>query len=115
MITAFDTETHLIEPGRLAPPLVCLQWQDEGAAPAILHRAHARPVIEGWLQADNVLVGHNVAYDMGVIAAQWPDLLPAIFRKYDRDQVTDTKIRDQMLQIAKGEYRSYQDSDGVFH
>ena len=115
MITAFDTETHLIEPGLLAPPIVCLQWQDEGTSPAILHRAHARPVIEGWLQADNVLVGHNVAYDMGVIAAQWPDLMPAIFRKYDRDEVTDTKIRDQVLQIAKGEYRSYLGSDGEFH
>jgi hypothetical protein len=52
---------------------------------------------------------------MGVIAAEWPDLIPGIFQKYDRDQVTDTKIREQMLQIAKGEYRSYLGSDGEFH
>lgn len=107
-IIAFDTETWLIEPGLLAPPLVCFQWIGNTVREARLcHRDHAYDCIREMLLSENILVGHNVAYDMGVIAAQWPDLLPLIFAKYDRQQVTDTLIRDQLLQIAKGEFRGW--------
>lgn len=115
-VIAFDTETWLIEPGLLAPPLVCLQWQVAGAEPRLEHRDRwAKQNIEHWLAGDAILVGHNVAYDMAVIAAQWPDLLPAIVAKYDRDQVTDTLIREQLIMISRGQFRSYADSDGELH
>ena len=52
-------------------------------------------------------MGHNVAYDLGVVCAQWPDLIPLVFDKYDRGGVTDTLIRDQLIQIAKGEFRGW--------
>lgn len=107
-VIAFDTETWLIEPGLLAPPLVCLQWLGQTEkAPSIVHRDNAYAVVAVMLHGQDTLVGHNVAYDMGVIAAQWPDLIPAIFAKYDRGQVTDTLIRDQLLQIAQGEFRGW--------
>lgn len=92
---AFDTETALIEPGLLAPPLVCVSVCD-----ALWHHSEAREHVEAWLEGDRLLVGHNVAYDFAVIAAQWPDLVPAIFDKYARGQVTDTMIRQKLIDIA---------------
>ncbi|MFQ5491249.1 MAG: alcohol dehydrogenase catalytic domain-containing protein, partial [Phycisphaerae bacterium] len=55
-----------------------------------------KPFVEG----DRLLVGHNVAFDMVVAAYKWPDLLPAIFAKYERDQVTDTLLRQKLIDIA---------------
>lgn len=43
---------------------------------------------------------------MAVIAAQFPHLVPLIFAKYDRDQCGDSLIREQLLQIARGTFRS---------
>jgi DNA polymerase-1 len=116
-VISFDCETHLIAPGLLAPPLVCVQWATLAGPkyPQLKHRDHARAIIVAWLASDGVLVGHNVAFDMAVNAAQWPELLPAIFAKYDRDQVTDTKIREQLIMIARGQFRSWEDDEGELH
>jgi DNA polymerase I len=114
MVTAWDTETHLIEPGLLAPPLVCLQW-DSGYGPNLLHRQHARPQVESMLRGRDVLVGHNVAFDFGIVAAQWPDLIPAIFAKYDRNEVTDTMLREQLVMISRGTFRSQMGNDGELY
>ena len=114
-VLAFDTETWLIAPGLLAPPLVTLQWArrlPDGVGVGLVHRAMAEGYLREWLAGDEVLVGHNVAYDMGVIAAAFPSLLPAIFAKYDRDQVTDTKIREQLVMISRGTFRSMTGADG---
>jgi hypothetical protein len=115
MTVAFDTETHLIEPGLLAPPLVCAQWTVDGDAPSLVHRANTYERVLEWLESDHVLVGHNIAYDMGVIAAQYPWLMPLILRAYNQDRVTDTQIREQLIMIARGEFRSYADADGDLH
>lgn len=114
-VIAFDTETHLLYPGCLAPPLVCMQWQRSGSGPMIRHRADVYQIIREFLEGPHTLVGHNVAYDMAVIAAQWPDLLPLIVAKYDRDEVTDTMIRDQLVMIARGTFRSQMGADGEMH
>lgn len=115
-VHAFDAETWLMTPGCKAPPLVCLQWQTTRGGrtfPAeIRHRAKSKCEIEAMLADESVMVGHNVAFDMAVICAQWPDLIPAVFAKYNRDQVTDTKIREQLIQIAKGAFRYETWADG---
>lgn len=106
-VIAFDCETWLIEPGLQAPPLVCFQWMDnKDRKPRLLHRDRAYPTVRMMLAGNTTLVGHNVAFDMTVICAQWPDLIPLVFAKYDRDEVTDTLLRDQLIQIAAGEFRS---------
>ena len=106
-VVGFDTETALIRPALLAPPLVCLTWQAEGEAPRIEHHAgQAFNWLTAWLLNPEVLlVGHNVAYDMAVIGARFPALIPLIFAAYDADRVTDTMIRQQLLDVAAGVYR----------
>ena len=122
-VIAFDTETWLIAPGELAPPLVCLQWATrltqhwtdataDGVFANMMHRDRSRDVALKMLEGPELLVGHNVAYDMAVLAAQWPELLPLIFAKYDRNQVTDTLLREQLVMISRGTFRSQMGPDG---
>lgn len=104
---AFDTETALIRPALLAPPMVCLTWAREVDAPAIDHvndAAYLRLV--GWLDNPNtLLVGHFAAYDCAVVCAQFPDLIPLVFRAYRENRITCTKKRAQLLDIAGGVFR----------
>lgn len=103
---AFDTETCLIRPAQLAPPMVCLTWQRPGHAPAIEHVFDARPRLESWLRDPNTLLtAHFAAYDMTVVCAEFPELVPLVFAKYRGGQVTCTKLRQQLLDIAGGVFR----------
>jgi hypothetical protein len=52
-----------------------------------------------------ILIGHNTAYDMAVMGSEFPDLIPLIFKAYEDDRVTCTKIRQQILDIAAGCFR----------
>lgn len=112
-VIAFDTETALIRPGRLAPPLVCVSVYD-GAKRELYHHTDARERVVELLDGGAVLVGHNVAYDLAVFAAKWPDLLPRIFAAYQADRVTDTMLREKLCHIALGVLRGYAKPDGTF-
>lgn len=101
---ALDTETFLIERTRPFPPLVCMSWaagDNDGVVPhsdATLIRS-TRMLLN---DLDVLIVGHNIAYDMGVIAAAYPDYLRLIFRAYQAGRITDTQIRQQLIDIALG-------------
>ncbi len=114
-VVAWDTETSLICPALLAPPLVCVTWQEPGKPAQIAHVSTARAVVEAWLRSDVVLVGHNVAYDLAVVCERWPDLRSLVFAAYAADRVTDTMIRQQLLDIAAGVYRRHVDARGITH
>ncbi len=109
-VIGFDTETALIRPGRCAPPMTCLTWQTKEAngdvrAPDIVGVKEAFTHVAKWLSGDAVLTGANTAYDTGVICAEWPHLLPLVFKAYDEDRITDVQIRQKLLDIAAGCYR----------
>ena len=111
-VCVYDTETELFSPGRAAPPIVCISWQRPGFAPAITHAGGiddrgALELVTSWFTGHELLVGHHVVYDNAVVAAKWPQLIPAIFSKYDRDEITCTKLRQQLLDIAGGCFRGH--------
>jgi DNA polymerase family A len=56
---------------------------------------------------DHPMVLHNAAFDMACLAAEWPELLPDIFRAYDEDRIEDSMIRAKLLDVAKGHYRGW--------
>ena len=86
--------------------MTCLTWQRPGQAPGIEHVNDARPRIKSWLtDPQTLLVGQNTAYDMAVICAEFPELVPLVFAAYRAGRVTCTKIRQQLLDIAGGVYR----------
>jgi hypothetical protein len=113
---SFDTETHRVQPGLKAPPLVCgslAQWSPterringllvdkEGALEAFLKLLNDERV---------VIVGQNVAYDMLVMAVyaartRGLDLMPQIFGAYRAGRVFDVGIAEQLHAIARGTLR----------
>lgn len=109
MATAFDTETCLFRAGVKAPELVCISYQTPGEEPGIVHADDpaALTLVTSWLTRGELLVGHNVAYDFAVLGAKWPHLVPLIFKAYDEDHVTCSKVRQQLLDIAGGQFRGY--------
>lgn len=100
-VVAFDTETYLIEPGLLAPPLVCMAWWN-GEDGALLDHEQAPSVMRSMLDDGVTLVGHNVAYDFAVLAAADSDLMPAIFEAYKAGRIYDTRLDEKLIDIEKG-------------
>lgn len=101
----FDLETHMTAPGLLAPPIVCCAYEsganvelsrDVDAVRVALPKAH--------------FANHNIAFDFACVAQADPLLFPQIFEAYDSDRVTDTMLREQLLDIKDGQdcaHRSY--------
>lgn len=96
----------------MAPGLACLTVASRGASPTLHDSAAAKCVIELILSGHDIIVGHNVAYDMAVLCAAFPELVPSVFAAYEANRVTDTMIRQQLLDIAQGRFRGYLDEDG---
>jgi DNA polymerase-1 len=118
-VIALDTETYLIQPGLLAPPLVCVSFctvAEDGTPnpPGLLDRAAGLDFIEALLRRieageDIHIVIHNAAFDMAVFCVERPHLLPLVFKAYDEGRIHCTKVRDQMLLNARGEMQDEDD------
>jgi DNA polymerase-1 len=112
---AFDTETELVAPFNKAPRLVCCSV-DAGAGPVLWHHTDSTERLIGLLEIPSVLiVGHNIAYDMCVMLAHDYSLAPLIFRAYQEHRITDTEIRQKLIDIAAGIYRGFESEDGETH
>lgn len=108
----FDTETHMIQPGLLAPPLVCAsiaEWDPRVSRPvgALLDKQRAREAFENLLAApEYTIVGANIAYDMLVMAYdaahRGVDLMPGIFAAYEAARVFDLQIAEALHAVATG-------------
>lgn len=128
-IAYFDTETHAFEPGAMAPRLVCFQWSIDDEPPQLCDRngftlcdetadglwpskafAVVPPAVrfEAWLDAGWTIVGQNVAFDLAVMAANWPRLLPKIYVALRAGRIKDTMFRAKLADIARGRYRLLQ-------
>lgn len=111
-VLAWDTETSCFGPGNMAPPLTCITWCG-GSSAGIEHHTKAEAILRDWLSDENlILVGQNVAYDFAVVCAEYPSLTPLVFQAYENNRITDTMLRQQLLDIAAGCYRGRFDSDG---
>lgn len=113
---AFDFETALIAPARLAPPPACMTWQKRGqSAGSICDASEARVLLCDALQREDYLfVGANVAFDFAVAAEAWPELRPLIFEAYNSDRVTDVQHRQRLLDIAGGVYKGRIVGNGIW-
>tara|TARA_Y100000034_G_scaffold68883_1_gene83124 strand:+ start:227 stop:2125 length:1899 start_codon:yes stop_codon:yes gene_type:complete len=98
----YDTETYLIAPGRICPTMVCASTYD-GREMGLLLRKDAKPITQKALtDPDWGLVGANTAFDMGVVAATWSDLIPAIWRAYNEERVRCVQVAERLLKIRDG-------------
>ncbi len=109
---ALDTETFLICPGQLAPPLVCVSWATTEES-GVLH--HSDPRLLDFLTAafsTHRTVFANAPFDLAVLAEHFPTLLPLIFEALDDDRVHDVQIREKLLDLVRGTFRFEQDEEG---
>ncbi len=98
-----DTETALIEQGRLAPPVTCLQFAvDDG--PVMVAVVGVDPVeeIARAIFRSELVVGHNVAYDLLCLVTEYPSLWPDLIALFEAQRVACTIVREKLRLIAKG-------------
>ncbi len=102
---AFDTETHPIKPGCVAPRLVCVTV-DDGIRPHIYDRvaglARMRALLE---DPDVTLIGHWIFFDLCVLAAEDESFIPLIFAEINAGRIRDTKIRQMIVDNAEGKLK----------
>jgi DNA polymerase-1 len=99
----------------MAPTLACLTQASRGKEPALYDTATAKSTLDGILSGADIIVGHNVAYDLAVACAEFPGLVVPVFEAYEAERVTDTMIRQQLLDIAAGQFRGYLDEERLWH
>ena len=97
---AADTETALIQIALSAPPLACTSYATDGGASGIAD--HSDQQIVAWILAHPAIVGANIAYDMGVWLAEFPELGRAIFDAYADGRVSDILLNQLLIDIARG-------------
>ncbi len=118
---SIDTETGLIAPGVVVPPLVCLTWARRKLVPTpagpevmvegpivsgLVSAAEAPEFVAANLAAGATLVGQNIAYDLAVLIAEAPELREPVLRAYAEDRIRDTMLAEQLLDIATGRFRA---------
>jgi DNA polymerase I-like protein with 3'-5' exonuclease and polymerase domains len=124
-----DLETFLIEQGGGAPPPVCAGWTAYDAGVVQNGVVHVNGDAEGdWTPTDGApsalaqlyrwgiervrveaakgrvarFINQNIPFDLGVVCAAYPELIPLVFEAYDEGIVEDTMIREQLIDIAAG-------------
>lgn len=108
---AFDTETHLIKPGQPCPKLVCVSVADEGGLGErgtgyVLDRVEGtRWLKEKFCDTDVRLVGHHTPYDLGIACAEDRDMIEMVYDAIDREAITDTLLRQKIIDNALGELK----------
>ncbi len=103
-IVGLDTETFPIAPGQLCPQLVCGQFGDEQGQEVLDHVVTVNRIRELLKAPNTTLTLHNGPYDLAVVCAEDPSLLPLVFDGYASGKIRDTMTRAQLYDIAKGTF-----------
>lgn len=117
-LIAYDLETHLIQPGLQAPPIVVGSSAslalggpndpcDIRVGPPLFPARVAVDFLRTQvLETDVLLVGANIFYDLACAQQssleRGVDLMPLIFRKLERDQVWDVQLAEMLHAIGAG-------------
>lgn len=106
----YDSETHRIAMGNVAPPLVCGQFgfydintNTESSNVFSRHPddlPNLTAAIDVMMSGQYRIVTQAGAFDMAVLAGTFPHLIPQIFKLYEQGCVEDITIREKMLNLA---------------
>lgn len=115
-VWGFDCESFLIGPARLVPPMVCLSYWDSHNCRDLLHakfdRQRIRDAAYAVLVSNVLIVGLNVAYDLAILANEFPELLPLIFAAYENDRVVEVSVAQKLVDLMHGHFRGKYDAQG---
>lgn len=105
-LISFDTETHPIRTGMVAPPMVCLSacmYEGHELATTLKSTGDGEELdllVESIIDSDTVLVAHNAPFDLAVIASRYPHLMSLIWERLAQGHVHDTQVRESLLNLA---------------
>jgi len=99
---AVDLETYLVRPGVLAPKPVCGSFATSEEAGLLTYQETVDMLKLALFEGGSNIVGANIAFDFGVIAASSPSMLGAIFSAYQDGRVWDIQIAQTLIDIAEG-------------
>lgn len=112
-LLSIDIETELFSEGCAAPRVVSMQLAQLNKATELYSRYEAIPLLSGLLDEGHEFVGQNVAYDFCCLAEEdyqlygdEHDLLTKIFKAHADGRVFDTRIAEQLIDIARGQLRT---------
>ena len=97
---AIDLETRLIGAGNLAPRPIVMSIADQSGNR--LTKEWRREALLLLSAPDVLLIGHNLAFDLGCIYQHAPETRALIWKAYDEGRVSDTSIRDRIILLATG-------------
>lgn len=106
-LLSLDTETHKVQAGLAAPPLVCVSTATpEQGTERIYDAADGHTVAADLLTqaaaGDIVLGGQTIDYDLGVLAAADAGLVQAIFAAVERGAVISSDLMEKLHRVAIG-------------
>jgi len=99
---AIDEETHLLQKGLAAPPIVCVTWATEKDQGILLPHEGGLDFIEEALLGKEELAFANAPFDLTNAAVMRPHLLDLIFKAYDEGRIFDVLIAEPLLDVFKG-------------
>jgi DNA polymerase I len=103
----FDVETEPFRPGCMAPPIVAAGHKQSLCKVHVYPAAELEAKVTAWLkkasQGEIRILGHNVAFDMACVVAQWPHLKPLVHEAYKNDGIWDTLLMAKLYDLANGE------------
>jgi DNA polymerase-1 len=101
---AWDTETGLIAPSKLAPELACITFSD-GQNADIVHWADpGASRCARWLLEQETTTA-NGPYDLAVLWAAFPELRDLVWEALSAGRVHDVQTRQKLMDIGAGNYR----------
>jgi hypothetical protein len=96
----------------LFPKVVCVSISDGARKDLFLAPLGVQEIISLLRDPNVVLIGHNVAFDLGCIVAEAIDtgfdaheIVSLVFQAYADDRIVDTMIRCMLVDIAQGTFQ----------
>ena len=86
--------------------MVCMSWHDlQDGSEGVVPHVQGVEMLTDWLESGRHFYGLNLAYDWGVLAAEAPHLLTAIFKALRKGRVRDLGLDQRLIDIAKGRFK----------
>lgn len=117
-LIGFDTETQRICQSEPLPKIICLSMHQPDHGSAVFDNSDWDNLRKTCLTLLTEfrhcrLIGQSVSYDLGVMAANFPDLLPAIWEALDDGRISSIDIRERLLNLATtGDLKFMNNPDG---
>ena len=104
-VECIDLETLCMIDGNAAPPMVCMSWSNGEEEKLLVPWEGEDPYahFDAALRRGSLVVNQHLPFDLGVLCAERPDLIPIIVWGLENGRLKCIKVREQLIRIALGQ------------